>query len=347
MDTTAQLEPQVLTPPTVSLTKRQKAAVIVRQLLANGAEFSLTQLDELTLGEIGVQLASLSHVDQTTVDAVIREFLGELDHGSGLSFPNALNDAFTLLEGAVPPETAARLRARAGLTVPGNPWVRLGGLDAELLLPVLDEESVEVAAVLLSKLKVSVAADLLGRLPGERARRIAYAISLTGDIAPEVVQKIGVTLATQLDAQPAREFVDGPVERVGAILNFSPSATRDEVLEGLEKTDSTFADEVRKAIFTFTNIPERIDPKDVPKVTRDVDADQLITALAAAQIDDAEATEFILSNMSQRMADQLREEMEAAGTIKLADGEAAMNAVVGVIRNLEAAGEIFLVAEDE
>ncbi|MGR3344722.1 MAG: FliG C-terminal domain-containing protein [Paracoccaceae bacterium] len=146
---------------------------------------------------------------------------------------------------------------------------------------------------------------------------------------------------------PERAFAEGPVERVGAILNFSLSATRDDVLDGLEQKDSGFAKQVRRAIFTFANIPDRIDPRDVPKITRIVDPVQLITALAAATGDHEKVTEFILSSMSKRMAAQLREEMQDLGEIKEKDGEAAMTAVVIAIRELEASGDIFLVAEDE
>jgi flagellar motor switch protein FliG len=151
-----------------------------------------------------------------------------------------------------------------------------------------------------------------------------------------------------LDAKPVPAFSDGPVERVGAILNFSPAATRDDVLAGLDETDKDFADEVRKAIFTFLNIPERIDTRDVAKIIRGVEQPILITALAAAQgKGQMKAVEFILANMSQRMAAQLREEMEALGKVKPKDGEDAMSAVVAAIRGLEAAGEIFLTASED
>ena len=160
---------------------------------------------------------------------------------------------------------------------------------------------------------------------------------------------IGESLLAQIDSAPPSAFEDGVVERVGAILNFSAAATREDVLEGLHTEDEAFAEEVRKAIFTFVNIPTRIDPRDVPKIARDVDAAVLITALAAASAKEEEgkAAEFILSNMSQRMAAQLRDEMEALGKIRPKDGEDAMNAVVGAIRALEGAGEIMLVAEEE
>src|SRR5690606_29319918 len=110
-------------------------------------------------------------------------------------------------------------------------------------------------AVVLSKLPVARAADMLGRLPGEKARRIAFAVSLTGDIDPETVRRIGLAVLAQIDSQPPKAFDAGPVERVRAILNVSPALTREEVLQGLEAEDAGFAEKVRKAIFTWVHIP--------------------------------------------------------------------------------------------
>jgi len=331
---------------TVKLSKRQKAAIIVRLLLSEKVDLNLTSLPEDLQECLTVEMAAMRFIDRATLRAVIEEFVNEIED-IGLAFPSGLEGALNLLDGAISASTAARIRRQGGVRSSGDPWETISGLDPTRLLPVLEQESVEISAVLLSKLKVSKAAELLGKLPGKRARQIAYAMSLTGAVSPEVVEKIGRSIAEQLDAQPATAFAEGPVERVGAILNFSPAATRDEVLEGLEQEDATFAREVRKAIFTFANIPKRIDPRDVPKITRGLDQAQLITALAAATGPLEEARDFILSAMSKRMAEQLREEMENLGSVKAADGEAAMNAVVSAIRELESAGEILLIAEDE
>lgn len=328
------------------LNRKQKAAIIVRLLLSEGVKLSLTNLPEEVQAELAQQMATMRFVDRATLKSVIAEFVGEIED-VGLSFPGGLEGALSVLDGTISATTAARIRKAKGFTLRGDPWETIAGLDPEQLLPVLEEESVEVAAVLLSKLKVSLAADLISRLPGPRARRVAYAVSLTGSVAPEVVERIGRTLAAQLDAQPAKAFADGPVERVGAILNFSAAATRDEVLEGLDAEDAAFAEEVRKAIFTFANISERIDPRDIPKVAREVDQAVLITALAGAADDLADTVEFVLSAMSKRLADQIREEMEALGQVKPKEAETAMSAVVSAIRELEAAGEIVLIAGDE
>lgn len=328
------------------LTKKQKAAIIIRLLLAEGVELALSDLPEDLQTELAHQMSTMRFVDRVTLKSVIEEFVSEIED-VGLSFPGGLEGALNVLDGTISASTVARIRKAKGFNFTGDPWETLSGLDVSRLLPVLEEEAIEVAAVLLSKLKVATAAELLGKLPGPRARRVAYAVSQTGAVSPEVVDRIGRSLVEQLDGQPAKAFVNGPVERVGAILNFSPSATRDDVLSGLDEEDKAFAEEVRKAIFTFANIPDRLDARDVPKITRDLDQSILITALAGATGDLKKAADFVLEAMSKRMSDQLREEMENLGTVKPKEAEEAMNAVVSAIRELEAAGEILLLAGDE
>lgn len=330
------------------LSRRQKAAIVVRLLRAEGVEISLAELpDNLQVG-LTEEMSAMRYIDRTTLKSVVSEFVTELD-GVGLAFPRDVTGALTVLGGSLSDKVASHLRTQAGLGMLRDPWDRLGELDSARLMPILQEESIEIGAVMLSKLKVSKSAELLSLLPGDRARRITFAVSKTGKISPKMVQKIGEALVGQMDAQAPNAFDIGPVERVGAILNFSAAATRNDVLEGLKSEDEGFAAEVRKAIFTFTNIPLRIEPRDVPKITRDVDATLLVTALAAAapNPEDGKAAEFILTNMSQRMAAQLRDEIEAVGKIKEKDGEDAMNAVVAAIRTLEANGEIMLIAEDD
>ncbi|MDQ7069689.1 MAG: FliG C-terminal domain-containing protein [Rhodobacterales bacterium] len=329
------------------MTRKQKAAIIVRLILNEKAEVPLDGLpDEMQIA-LTRQMGAMRHVDRTTLANVIGEFAEELD-AMGLIFPEGIAGALNDLDGKISPHTAARLRKEAGVKHSGDPWERIKGLSVDLLLPVLETESTEVAAVMLAKLNVATAAELLGKLPGAKARRITYAISLTGSVTPDAVDRIGLSLASQLDAQPELAFEEGPVERVGAILNFSPAVTRDDVLDGLDETDKMFADQVRKAIFTFANIPARIAPRDIPKVIREVDQALLVTALAAASEGDlAASADFILENMSGRMADSLREEMGEAGKIKAKDGEEAMTAVINAIREMEARGELLLVAEDD
>ncbi len=251
------------------------------------------------------------------------------------------------MDGHISTTAANRLRRLAGASGKADPWDRIISLDEERLLPVLEEESTEVAAVMLSKLAVAKAASLLAKLPGDKARRVAYAVSLTGNVDPETVRRIGASLASQLDTIPPRAFDTGPVERVGAILNVSAAATRDEVLKGLDETDAEFAAKVRKAIFTFSHLPMRVEPRDVPKITRLIEQPVLVTALAASGTgENAVAAEFLLTNLSQRLAQTLREEIAERGAVKDKDADEAMSAIIGKIREMQASGEITLIQND-
>lgn len=331
------------------LTRSQKAAIIVRFLINEGAEIALTDLPDVLQVRLTTQMGSMRYVDRGTLADVVAEFAQELE-GMGLTFPRGVAGALSALDGRISPQTAARLRKEAGVRQQGDPWEQVKQADLDALIPIVERESTEVAAVLLSKLDVARAADLLCKLPGELARRITYAVSQTGAVSPEAVDRIGLALAADLHDIPETAFAQGAVERVGAILNFSPAATRDDVLTGLDEADQEFANLVRRAIFTFVHIPDRVKPTDIPRISREVDQAVLVTALAGAASGDlAPVAEFILNNMGKRMAEAMREEMQERGSVRLRDAEEAMTAVVNAVRTLEAAGEIAYVAaaEDE
>ena len=332
------------------LTRRQKAAIIVRFLLNEGAEVPLTDLPDELQEVLTTQMGSMRYVDRATLADVVAEFAEEIE-AMGLTFPHGVAGALSALDGRISPHTAARLRKEAGVRQFGDPWQQVCNAKTADLVKILETESTEVAAILLSKLDVTRAAELLGNLPGQIARRITYAVSQTSAATPDAVDRIGLSLAAQLHEVPPTAFEDGPDQRVGAILNYSQAATRDDVLAGLEETDQDFARLVRKAIFTFTNIPDRINPRDVPTILRDMPRDDMIVALAAAQASDDPdlpvAASFILDNISKRMREALREEIGEQGKVSQKDGESAMTAVINTIRTLEAGGEIKLVVPED
>jgi flagellar motor switch protein FliG len=330
------------------LTAREKAAVIVRLLVTEGTSLPLSSLPDHLQAAITEQMGQMRLVDRSTLGQIVAEFLGELEE-VGLSFPGGIEGALSMMDGHISESAANRLRRLAGASAKVDPWDRLTVLPVDRLLPIMDQESVEIAAVMLSKLPVQKAADLLGRLPGERARRVAYAMSMTGNVDPETVRRIGLSLSAQLDNQALKAFDAGPVERVGAILNISPVMTREDVLRGLDESDAGFAEQVRKALFTFIHIPARLAARDVPKIVRVIDNEVLVTALnyAASKPDLAPVVDYMLAGLSQRMGQALREEMAARGKIKDKDGETAMAAVITGVRQLEAAGEVILKQEGD
>ncbi|WP_199260261.1 flagellar motor switch protein FliG [Paracoccus binzhouensis] len=327
------------------LTARQKAAVIVRLVLAEGEDIDLARLPPGLQTDLAQEMALMGVIDRETRNAIVAEFCDRLE-AVGLSFPGDIDGTLDLLDGHLSPDTSDRLRRMAALNGAGDPWDRIAAMTPALLAELARTEAVEIAAVMFSKLPVPRAAEVFGLLDPALARQIAYAMSLTGGIEAAALQRIGKALIQAADAVPQPPLQGKAGEKVGAILNFSPSSMRDSVLAGLDDDDAAFAGEVRKTIFTWSHIPHRIDPRDIARITREVDNAVLLKALAGARGEARETVEFLLGGISSRLAESMREEMEALGKVSARDAEEAMDEVVATIRRMEAAGDLFLIAPE-
>jgi flagellar motor switch protein FliG len=340
--------PRTIVDPS-SLHGRRKAAIIVQMCLSEGVKPPVDLLPEELQIELTRELGHLSLIDRHTLLTVAEEFANDLE-GVGLAPATGLDAALSAVGSHLSPTALARLRAEAAQARGLDPWATLQALDPPEIATILRTESVEVAAVLLAKLPVPKAAAALGLVPGDIARRVAHAISRTAQVSPAAVMRIGRALAADYCGIPVPAFSHPPVDRLGAILNQAKQSTRDELLDGLIDIDPTFAEGVRRAIFTFRHIPRRLRPTDVPRVLRGIDQATLVTALASATAtggDDAATADFILANMSQRLAQSLREEMGERGRIKRQDGEDAMASIISAIRTTEQSGEVTLIPADE
>lgn len=321
------------------MSQRQKAAVIVRLLLGQGVSPGVDKLSPVHQSTLARAMSGIGHVDRATLADIVDEFTSALDN-LALLMPRGMHDALEILDPHISPAAREGLKADAEIGDGTDPWPRLAAMETAKLRPILEEESAEICAILLSKLNVAKAAELLSALPPERAEVIAHAVSLTDTILPETALRIGEHLHAQLVALPKPAFDTGPVDRIGAILNATSSSARDAVLERLDARDAEFASNVRKAIFTFEHIPKRIQPADIARIAGAVDGDTMVTALAAGLKTAPQSVEFILENMSRRMADQMRDEAEAMSTPKEAEGEEAMAAVIAVIREMADSGDL-------
>lgn len=327
------------------LTPRQKAAIIVRVLLVEGGELTLESLPPHAQDALAREMAEMGLVDRITRDTVVEEFCDSLD-AVGLTFPGSLDGTLDILGGRISRDSSDRLRRLAALSGRSDPWERIATLPVSHLAALAQSEALEIAAVMFSRLPVPKAAEAFSTLPQDRARRIAYAMSLTGGIEAAAMARIGMALVQAAETLPRPALDSGPVEKVGAILNFTSALTRESVLEGLDQDDADFAEGVRKAIFTWANIPIRIDPRDIPRITRAVDPLVLLRAMAGARGKDLPTVDFILAALSSRMAESMRDEMDSMGRVTAAEAETAMTEVIAAMRAMEAAGDLFLIAGD-
>ncbi len=334
-------------PPARTLSREQKAAIIVRLLSPEASEIPLSNLDTQHMVRLVRATAGLRFVDEATTLDVIREFLDEMD-SLAIYFRPGLEGAMTSLSPHLTDDVTTVLTSNLPPDAPEDPWIEVAVLPTADLASLLASETPQVCAIVLSKLTSGKAADVLGELDPDLARSATLAASQAERIEERTVFDIGLSIASMSAKRGDQGGLAGdPVERVGAMLNFTGAAARNDLLETLEKADSALFEKVRKIMFTFADIPDRIEVTDISKLVRAVENGTLVTALAGGQKSDPEVVEFILANLSKRLSEQLSEDIRDAGDVKPKDADTAMNTVIQAIRDLEAAGEIILIQPED
>ena len=254
-----------------------------------------------------------------------------------------LEDTLASLKGHVSDNALEKIRKAYVRSPSVDVWVRVASAEAAQLQSCLDDEHLQVAATVLSKIPSTLAAQILGGMQPARARETMLAIINTQKISPEVIELIGQSVSeTMFNEDGPSVFAKTPVERAGDIMNFAQSDIRDRLMEDFGQNDPDTAEKIRKVMFTFADIPDRVQPRDVSAITRTVDPETLLRAMKTAPTE----AQFLLSGLSTRIADQLREELAEMDTVKKKDAEAAMNELIIGIRKLESDGEITLITEE-
>jgi flagellar motor switch protein FliG len=158
--------------------------------------------------------------------------------------------------------------------------------------------------------------------------------------SPEIIAIVEANLERRLSSllQQTDLSSAGGVKTLVEMLNRADRATERLIFEGLENHDEELADEVRSQMFVFEDIVN-LDDRSVQLILRQVDSKDLALALKGVR---PEVRTKILTNMSTRAGENLRDEMERLGKVRLKAVEEAQGSIVRVLRALEEAGQIVL-----
>jgi len=329
------------------LTRQQKAAVIIGVLGSEAAGTVLEQLDETSLRHFTHAMSGLKRIDATQVRATIAEFLAELATDEE-AIHGGLDRARGLLEQHVAAGLLMRILDDAESPSAHNVWQKLAKVGDEALADFLAREHPQTAAVVVSKFSPEHAARILNRLEPDLARDVVIGLSRAAGLDPHVVEAIGDTMSRDfLAAHANADRKRDPADRIGAIMNYTSPSIRDHILGSIESDQPEFAEEIRRKMFTVEDIPARVPRRAIAVVVRSLDQETLLKVLFTTKESAPETSEFILSNISTRMADQLREELGEITSVRRKEGEHAQTEIIRVIRELVARGEIELLDEDE
>jgi flagellar motor switch protein FliG len=313
----------------------EKAAVI---LLALGEEHAQVwqSLDEEEIKEVSQAMATLGTVSAQVVEDLMVEFVSGMAGGGAIM--GSFEQTQKLLSAMMPTDRVSQLmeeiRGPAGRTM----WDKLGNVNEAVLANYLKNEYPQTVAVVLSKIKSEHAARVLAALPEDFALECVMRMLRMEPVQREILDKIEQTLRTEFMSNLARTSKRDSHEMMAEIFNAFDRQTEARFITALEERNREAAERIRALMFVFEDL-SKLDPGGVQTLLRAVEKDQLALALKGAS---DSLRELFFSNMSERAAKIMREDMESMGPVRLRDVDQAQMAMVQVAKDLANKGEIML-----
>jgi flagellar motor switch protein FliG len=313
----------------------EKAAVV---LLALGEEqHKLWELlDEEEIKEISLAMANLGTVASTAVERLLIDFVSGMSNGGAVmgSFEQTQRLLMSFLPHDKVDSVMEEIRGPAGRTM----WDKLGNVSEAVLANYLKNEYPQTVAVILSKVKTDHAARVLSALPEDFAMECVNRMLKMEPVQRDILDKIEVTLRNEFMSNLARSSKRDSYEHIADIFNQFDRQTENRFLTGLEERNRDAAERIRALMFVFEDL-SKLDPGGVQTLLRAVDKSQLGIALKGASDG---LRDLFFSNMSERAAKILREDMASMGPVRLKDVDGAQQAMVNLAKDLAAKGEIML-----
>jgi flagellar motor switch protein FliG len=319
----------------------QKAAVLLVHLGKEAASRILSTMTEAEVEEITAEIVKLGSLDPDLADDVLAEFqqeataLGRAPGRGGVDF------AREALEGTLGSVRADTLIDKVS-SGPGRiPFSFLREADPRQLHNFLAEEHPQTVAVVLAHLRAEQASMVLAGLEPDLAAEVARRIALIDRPSAEAVRTLSEVMHRRTSSVlsiPVPESSVGGLEPLVEIINRTDPGTEKLLLEGLENLDQALAEDVRSRMFVFDDILG-LEDRAMQTVLRQIEGSMLARALKGAS---EPVSAKVLGNISERARENLQEEIELLGRVRVTEVEEARGAVVAVLRQMEAAGEIVL-----
>lgn len=327
----SRLTPQVLS-------GKQKAAIL---LITLGPEVSaqiFKHLREEEIEQLTLEIANVRKIDNTEKEMIMAEF-HQICLAQEYITQGGINYAKEILEKALGQSKAIDIINRLTATLQVRPFDFARKADPNQILNFIQNENAQTIALVLSYLQFEQAAVILSSLPQEKQAEVARRIAVMDSTSPEVISQVERVLEQKLSATVTQDYTSaGGIEAIVQILNGVDRGTERTILDSLEIQDPELAEEIKKRMFVFEDIVN-IDNRSIQRIIRDIENADLQLALKVAS---EEVREAVFRNMSKRMSDTFKEEMEFMGPVRLRDVEEAQTRIVATIRRLEDAGEIII-----
>lgn len=311
----------------------EKTAIFLNLVGEEAAAEILKGLDVKEIGKITMQMTRLRTVSAETVDELIKEISS---NASGSSLNLGGEDYIKrILAKGLGEEGASKILEIAAKE---SPLEELKWVEPKTLVSFLSSEHPQTIALIMCLLEPMQAAEILSALPEHIKSDVVMRMATTNRISDAALEEIKEVLKGQLDLSKGKGKKLGGIKSVAEILNLCDKTTEKSVLDKIEEQNIDLADSIRQLMFVFEDIVT-IDNRGVQMILKEVSTEDISIALKTAS---EELKAKIFSNMSQRAAVILKEEMQARGPVRLSDVEKAQMNIVNIVRRLESEGKIII-----
>jgi len=321
-----------------------KAAVLLLSLGEEHGQRMWEMLDEEEVKELSQCMSNLGTVTSNVIEKLLVDFVGKMS--STGSIMGNFDATERLLKKFLPEDSVGNvmeeIRGPAGRTM----WDKLGNVNEAVLANYLKNEYPQTVAVVLSKIKAEHAARVLGSLPEDFALEVVMRMLRMESVQKDILDKIEQTLRTEFMSNLARTQKRDAHEMMAEIFNNFDRQTESRFVTSLEERNRDAAERIKALMFTFEDL-QKLDPGSVQTLLRAVEKDKLALALKGGS---DTVRDMFFSNMSERAAKIMREDMEAMGPVRLKDVDESQTLMVNTAKDLAAKGEIMIAeagGEDE
>lgn len=321
-----------------ALTPEQKAAAVIISMGTDKASQIYKYLSEEDIEILTVEIAKMRHLSQEETEGVLDEFYKECMTQKVVT-EGGLEYARSILEKAFGQQTATVLLEKVAKSLKTMPFSFVRKLDSKNLFSILQHERPQMIALVLSYANPGQAADVIVSLPKIKQLRVVEAVAKMDSASPEAIKIVENEIEKKFSSVLTTDFTKaGGIDYIAEVINYMDRSNEKYIFDELVERDAKLTDEIRKRMFVFEDITT-MDNRSIQRFLRDCDSKDIVLALKGAN---AEVANLIFSNMSTRMAESIKSDLEVTVNVRIKDVEDAQQRIVGVIRQLEEAGELVI-----
>lgn len=319
-------------------TGREKAAMLLITLGPERSAQIFKHLKEDEIEQLTLEIANIRSVSPQDKNKILEEFY-QICLAQEYIAEGGIGYAKDILEKALGTEKTMEIINKLTVSLQVRPFDFVRKADPSQVLNFIQSEHPQTIALILAYLKPQQAAVILSSLPQDKQADVARRIAVMDRTSPEIIKEVERVLEKKLSSLVTEDYTaTGGLQAIVDVLNSVDRGTEKFIMETLEIEDADLAEEIRKRMFVFEDILQ-LDNRSIQRFLREVDNSQLAIALKGAT---EEVQNVIYNNMSKRLTEMIKEDIEFMGPVRLKDVEEAQQKIVNVIRKLEDAEEIII-----